>query len=155
MAHDEASWVPVDPVPSALICISFCFAMPAPRRPLTDPDTALVYATDAGGRICPGCSQPVAQCECAQRARAAKLLAGDGIVRVSRETSGRGGKAVTVVRGVPLPEAELQALAKALKAACGSGGTLKDGVIEVQGDHRDRVVAHLSARGLKVKRAGG
>jgi translation initiation factor 1 len=80
---------------------------------------------------------------------------GDGVVRVSRETKGRGGKAVTLVKGIALDEPELGALAKQLKAACGSGGTVKDGVIEVQGDHCDRLVALLQARGLNVKRAGG
>lgn len=83
------------------------------------------------------------------------MLAGDGIVRVSRETKGRGGKAVTLVKGVALDEVALTALGKKLKAACGSGGTVKDGVIEVQGDHCDRVVALLRAQGLNVKRAGG
>jgi translation initiation factor 1 len=80
---------------------------------------------------------------------------GDGVVRVSRETKGRGGKAVSLVRGVPLDDAGLTALAKELKAACGSGGTVKDGVIEVQGDHVATLVAKLSGRGWTVKRAGG
>ncbi len=113
----------------------------------------LVYSTEAG-RMCPGCRQPVAQCLC--KARATVPVAADGIVRVSRETKGRGGKAVTVVRGVVAPDAEaLTALGKALKTACGSGGTVKDGVIEVQGDHCERVIALLRARGHTVKRAGG
>ena len=83
------------------------------------------------------------------------LSAGDGIVRVSRETAGRGGKAVTVVRGLALDDAALTALAKQLKAVCGAGGTVKDGVIEVQGDHCDRVVDALKKQGRVVKRAGG
>lgn len=116
--------------------------------------STLVYSTDSG-RVCPGCAQPVAACACAARAAAARRLAGDGVARVSREVSGRGGKTVTVVRGLALDDAALAVLAKALKAACGSGGTLKEGVIEVQGDHRDKVVAHLQAQGLTVKRAGG
>ncbi|MBL8301823.1 MAG: translation initiation factor Sui1 [Ideonella sp.] len=111
----------------------------------------LVYSTE-GGRMCPGCRQPVAACVC----RAARPgHAGDGVVRVSRETGGRGGKAVTVVRGLALPADELAALGKRLKASCGSGGTVKDGVIEVQGDHRDRIVEALQAAGHVVKRAGG
>lgn len=113
---------------------------------------ALVYSTDAG-RMCPGCRQPVAQCTCKQAARAAP--AGDGIVRVQRETKGRGGKAVTVVRGVALDADALAALGKQLKAACGSGGTVKDGVIEVQGDHVERIMALLREQGHTVKRAGG
>jgi translation initiation factor 1 len=76
-------------------------------------------------------------------------------VRVSRETAGRNGRNVTVVRGVPLDEAGLVALGKELKAACGSGGTVKDGVIEVQGDHCDRLVGILGKRFANVKRAGG
>jgi translation initiation factor 1 len=112
----------------------------------------LVYSTDAG-RMCPTCRKPVASCACASK-RAAPLP-GDGIVRVSRETKGRGGKAVTVARGVPLDAAALVKLAQQLKAACGSGGTVKDGTIEVQGDHCDKVIALLKAQGHVVKRAGG
>ncbi|CAN7271579.1 translation initiation factor Sui1 [Acidovorax sp. Leaf78] len=111
----------------------------------------LVYSTDAG-RMCPGCRQPVAQCVCHQNK---PLPTGDGIVRVSRETKGRGGKAVTLVKGVLVDAAALEQLGKQLKAACGSGGTVKDGVIEVQGDHVDRVMAALQKLGHKVKRAGG
>lgn len=111
----------------------------------------LVYSTDAG-RMCPGCRRPVAACQCAQ---AKARPTGDGIVRVSRETKGRGGKAVTLVKGVLVDAAALIALGKQLKAACGSGGTVKDGVIEVQGDHVDRVMAALRTLGHTVKRAGG
>ena len=110
----------------------------------------LVYSTDSG-RMCPDCRQPIGQCIC----KAAVLPTGDGVVRVSRETKGRGGKAVTVVKGVLLDPVALAELGKQLKAACGSGGTVKDGVIEVQGDHCDRVVQLLKAHGHTVKRAGG
>jgi translation initiation factor 1 len=129
--------------------------MPKPRS-----TGGLVYSTDAG-RMCPACRQPVVQCICraqaatAAAAAAAAATGGDGIVRVSLETKGRGGKAVTVVRGVAADAAGLAALARQLKAVCGSGGTVKDGVIEVQGDHCDRVVAHLQQAGHAVKRAGG
>ena len=85
----------------------------------------------------------------------AVVPAGDGVVRVSRETKGRGGKAVTLVKGVLVDAAALEQLGKQLKAACGSGGTVKDGVIEVQGDHVERVMAALQKLGHKVKRAGG
>ncbi len=81
--------------------------------------------------------------------------AGDGVVRVSRETKGRGGKAVTLVKGLALPADALAALGKQLKAACGSGGTVKEGVIEIQGDHIEKVMATLKAQGHTVKRAGG
>lgn len=80
---------------------------------------------------------------------------GDGIVRVGRETKGRGGKGVTVVTGVPLAPAELAALCTRLKKRCGSGGAVKDGVIEIQGEHRDTLVAELTALGWTVKRSGG
>jgi len=110
----------------------------------------LVYSTDHG-RMCPACRNPMAQCSC----RKAVLPAGDGIVRVQRETKGRGGKAVTVVRGAPLDAAGLVKLGQELKAACGSGGTVKDGNIEVQGEHVDKVVALLQQRGWQVKRSGG
>jgi translation initiation factor 1 len=85
---------------------------------------------------------------------AAKAQRANDVVRVSRETKGRGGKAVTLVKGVSLPHSALEALGKELKTACGSGGTVKDGVIEVQGDHCDRLVAMLCAQGYKAKRAG-
>ncbi len=120
------------------------------------PSTTLVYSTDTG-RICPDCSQPVAQCRCAAdrlAAAAAAQVAADGVVRVQRETKGRGGKSVTLVRGVALDVAALTALAKQLKAACGSGGTVKDGVIEVQGDHVVTLMAALQKRGYVVKRVG-
>jgi len=102
--------------------------------------------------MCPACRQPVAQCRCGQ---ATAPVATDGIVRVSRETQGRKGKGVTVIRGVVLDAAALAQLGRDLKAACGSGGTVKDGVIEIQGDHRDLLAAELSQRGHTVKRAGG
>ncbi|NCN71574.1 MAG: translation initiation factor Sui1 [Rhodoferax sp.] len=113
--------------------------------------SGLVYSTDTG-RMCPDCRQPVAACQCKA---AQPRPAGDGVVRVSRETKGRAGKGVTLVKGLALDDAALNALGKQLKTACGSGGTVKDGVIEVQGDHGARVMALLAAQGYKVKRAGG
>ncbi len=112
----------------------------------------LVYSTD-GGRMCPECRKPQAQCLCKQAARAAP--AGDGVARVSRETKGRGGKSVTVVKGLARDGAALNALGKQLRNACGSGGTVKDGVIEIQGDHCDRVLDALQKQGIRAKRAGG
>ncbi|MBW2243671.1 MAG: translation initiation factor [Deltaproteobacteria bacterium] len=82
----------------------------------------------------------------------AAVIANDGVVRVRRETKGRGGKTVTAISGVPLPEPELRDLAKDLKRRCGTGGALKDNVIEIQGDHRDTLVAELEARGYTVNR---
>ena len=111
---------------------------------------ALVYSTDAG-RMCPTCRKPMAACVC--RTNAAPR--GDGNVRVSREKQGRGGKVVTLVRGLAVDEATLVAMGKRLRAACGAGGTAKDGVLEVQGDHVERVLELLKAEGLNPKRAGG
>ena len=102
--------------------------------------------------MCPACRRPIAQCNCS---KAAPPAASDGIVRVLRETKGRGGKAVTVVRGLALDDAALTQLAKQLKALCGAGGTVKDGVVEVQGDHVEKAMAWLQQRGYRVKRAGG
>ena len=114
-------------------------------------NTRLVYSTDAG-RLCPQCHRPVAECVCGRDKPAAS---GDGIVRLHRETKGRGGKAVTLVRGLPLAEAELKALAKTLKQKCGVGGALKDDTIEIQGDQRELLKTELEKRGYTVKMAGG
>ncbi len=110
----------------------------------------LVYSSHHGA-MCPGCRQPVTACQCPKAAPAR----GDGIVRVGRETKGRRGKGVTVVTGLPVVGAELEALGSRLKKRCGSGGTVKDGTIEIQGDHRDVVVSELQGMGYAVKRAGG
>ena len=111
----------------------------------------LVYSTESG-RMCPDCRKPVAQCVCKANAVAP---AGDGVVRVSRETKGRGGKGVTVIRGVPLAGEALAALGKQLRTSCGTGGTVKDGAIELQGDHVARALELLAGKGWKVKRSGG
>jgi len=114
--------------------------------------SGVVYSTDRG-RMCPECGRPIAQCVC--RGKSGDAPKGDGIVRVGRETKGRKGKGVTVITGVPLSEDDLKDLARDLKQKCGSGGTVKDGTIEIQGDHRDALVAELTARGFTVKRSGG
>ena len=101
--------------------------------------------------MCPGCRRPVCECTCATAA----ATPGDGKVRVSRDSKGRGGKTVTVVRGLPLDAAALALLGKELRSACGSGGTAKDGVLEIQGDHVPRVLALLEAKGWKAKASGG
>ena len=111
----------------------------------------LVYSTDAG-RMCPVCRQPVNACLCKQTRTVPRS---DGVVRVSCETKGRGGKSVTVVRGLPLDAPALAQLGKQLRAACGSGGTVKEGVVEVQGDHGVLVMTWLEKQGWTVKRAGG
>jgi translation initiation factor 1 len=114
-------------------------------------DPVMVYSTERG-LVCPTCRVPVAKCRCGKEEPAP---AGDGIVRVRRETKGRGGKTVTAVSGVPLGGEALRSLAKDLKRRCGTGGTVKEGVIEIQGDHREAIVAELSRRGFTVKLSGG
>ena len=112
----------------------------------------LVYSTETG-RSCPACARALAACVCNANARAAP--AGDGAVRVARQTKGRGGKSVTVVKGLALDAAALAQLGKQLRTACGSGGTVKDGVIEVQGDHCALVLELLLKQGHKARQAGG
>ena len=109
----------------------------------------LIYATDSG-RMCPACRRPLAQCACS---KAKPAGSSDGIVRVSRER--RVGKSVTVIRGLALESAALNELGRRLKATFCAGGTVKDGVVEIQGDHRDKVMAALCDQGWTVKQAGG
>jgi translation initiation factor 1 len=124
-------------------------------------NSRLVYSTEFG-RACPECGRPIDDCVC-PRGRAARRAAddaapsdpGDGIVRVRRETKSRGGKTVTTITGVPLQGVALDAIAAELKRRCGTGGSVKDGVIVIQGDNRDRVAALLRAQGYEVKLAGG
>lgn len=111
----------------------------------------LVYSS-ADGRICPDCGKAVAACVCRKKV---SVAASDGIVRVRRETKGRGGKTVTVITGLPLAEEQIKALAGELKKRCGTGGTVKDGVVEIQGEHRELLLAELAKRGFKAKAAGG
>ena len=110
----------------------------------------LVYSTDSG-RMCPVCRQPVADCTCKTRLIPQAI----GAVRISLQTKGRGGKSVTLVKGLPLDTAALNVLGKQLRSVCGTGGTVKDGVVEVQGDQVATVMAALQKLGYDVKRAGG
>jgi len=113
-------------------------------------NSGLVYSTESG-RMCPDCRQPASACACKTK----PVVKGDGVVRVSLQTKGRGGKAVTLVKGLALDATALAALGKQLRSACGSGGTVKDGVIEVQGDHCELVIETLKKLGHQPKRAGG
>ncbi|USZ49529.1 translation initiation factor Sui1 [Halomonas sp. DN3] len=115
---------------------------------------SLVYSTEHGD-ICPDCRQPKDACRCDEIQDQARLASLDGVVRIRRETSGRKGKGVTTIDGVPLADKELKALAKELKKRCGTGGALKDGVIEIQGDHRQVLKDALEKKGYRVKLAGG
>lgn len=110
----------------------------------------LVYSTEKG-RLCPDCERQKADCICSKK----KAVAVGGVVRVGRQTQGRKGKGVTVISGIPLPEAEIKELAKKLKKICGAGGSLKNGIIEIQGDHRELLIKELQQFGWPIKRSGG
>jgi translation initiation factor 1 len=110
----------------------------------------VVYSTEQG-RICPGCGNPVKQCTCRKKTS----LSSNCNVRVSRETKGRKGKGVTLIKGLAMDATTLKLMSKKLKAMCGSGGTVKEGVIEVQGDHIERILDYLKKQGVRAKRAGG
>ena len=129
-------------MPVTLCC--YFPAMPSDSRP--------VYST-ASGRLCPDCQNPLDSCRC--KALRQQVVKGDGIVRVARETKGRAGKGVTLIKGLPLTEPDLKAIATRMKQFCGTGGTIKDGVIEIQGDNRDKLLAWLLAEGYKANMAGG
>lgn len=114
-------------------------------------DTVPVYSTQHG-RLCPGCGRPTAECQCPSRK---SPQASDGIVRVGRQTKGRKGSGVTTVTGLDLAEEQLRQLAGKLKKQCGAGGAIKNGIIEIQGEHRDTLVSALRKLGYTVKRVGG
>jgi translation initiation factor 1 len=114
-------------------------------------NSRIVYSTGVG-TLCPNCRRAVRECVCPKGAPGAAKL---GTVRVSRETQGRAGKGVTVITGLPLSLSDLEALGTKLKKRCGSGGTVREGVIEIQGDHRDVIVAELIKAGWQAKRSGG
>lgn len=114
-------------------------------RKSNDTDTQLVYSTELGGKV--------------KEAPVENTPRGDGIIRIQRETKGRKGKGVTLITGIALPDKELKLLAKQLKAKCGTGGTVKDSIIEIQGDQRDLLFTELNKLkdkyGWTVKKAGG
>ena len=117
-----------------------------------DSNSGLVYSTEQG-RLCPGCGKASTLCGCKRdKKRQGKP---DGIVRLSLDKKGRKGKGVTVITGLPLGGSDLKLLARKLKQQCGSGGTIKDGNVEIQGDHRTVLLAELQKEGYKVKLAGG
>jgi translation initiation factor 1 len=114
-------------------------------------NSRIVYSTGIG-TLCPNCRRAVRECVCPKGVPGA---AKPSAVRVARETQGRAGKGVTTIRGLPLSLSDLEALATKLKKRCGSGGTVREGVIEIQGDHRDVIVAELIKAGWQAKRSGG
>ena len=114
-------------------------------------DSRAVYSTQHG-RLCPQCQRAISSCVCGADRPAS---AGDGIIRIRRETKGRGGKAVTVIEGAPESADKLKALCKQLKQRCGVGGSVKAAQIEIQGDQRTLCQQHLESMGYKVKLSGG
>ena len=122
------------------------------RRP---DDPPLVYSS-ADGRVCRACAKPLDRCRCgAPRKTPRDAPQPKGGVRVGRASKGRKGKPVTTIEGLALRADELSELARTLKRLCGSGGTVRDGVIEIQGEHRDVLVEELAKRGFEAKRSGG
>lgn len=118
-------------------------------------NSKLVYSTETG-RICPACQKPVLNCSCKKKKPSTPTkIKYDGIIRVQREVKGRQGKTVTTVCGFQIPVDELIHLAAQLKRRCGTGGSVKDGMIIIQGDHRSTLIAELTKRGFKAKAAGG
>jgi translation initiation factor 1 len=118
-------------------------------------NTRLVYSTESG-KICPTCQKPVSKCTCKKKkSKSQSNIKIDGIIRVQRESKGRKGKTVTTISGFQLDDDELKDLATQLKRRCGTGGSVKDGVIIIQGDHRTTLIDELKNRGFKAKIAGG
>jgi translation initiation factor 1 len=118
-------------------------------------NSKLVYSTETG-RICPSCQKPVLKCSCKKKKSNTQTnIKYDGIIRVQREVKGRKGKTVTTVAGFQIPIDELKLLAAQLKRCCGTGGSVKEGVIIIQGDHRSTVITEIKNRGFKAKIAGG
>ena len=118
-------------------------------------NSRLVYSTDSG-KICLRCQKPLSKCTCQKKkSKSQTNIKLDGIIRVRREVKGRKGKTVTTVSGFQLADDELKNLATQLKRRCGTGGSVKDGVIIIQGDHRDTLITELKNRAFKAKITGG
>jgi translation initiation factor 1 len=111
----------------------------------------IVYSTEFG-KICPNCGEPGKNCVCG---KSNLKITNDGIVRIGREAKGRKGSGVSVITGIPLDDKGLRNLARQLKQKCGTGGTVKSGTIEIQGDHREMLMQELSKLGYRVKVSGG
>lgn len=118
-------------------------------------DSRLVYSTETG-KTCPSCQKLASECTCKKKKpRSQTNIKYDGIIRIQREVKGRKGKTVTTLSGFLITDAELKNLATQLKRRCGTGGSVKDGVIIIQGDHRDTLVVELKNQGFNIKISGG
>jgi translation initiation factor 1 len=118
-------------------------------------DSRLVFSTETG-RICPKCSRPQTKCVCKKgKSYPERTKAADGVIRIKRETKGRKGKTVTTISGFQESDTEMRRIASELKNRCGTGGSVKNGTILIQGDHRETAMAELTNLGFTVKLAGG
>ena len=118
-------------------------------------NSRLIYSTETG-KICPSCQKPVSECTCRKKkSRSQTNIKYDGIIRIKREVKGRKGKTVTTVSAFQLADDALKSLAAQLKRKCGTGGSVKDGIIIIQGDHRDALLSELKKQGYTAKLAGG
>lgn len=115
-------------------------------------NSRLVYSTESG-RTCPTCGNPLSKCNCKKKNAPAQPT--DGIIRIRREVKGRRGKTASIVSGFELDAGEIKEMARLLKRLCGTGGSVKDGEIVIQGDHRETIKAKLEQQGFNVKLAGG
>ncbi len=118
-------------------------------------NSKLVYSTESG-RICPKCGKPARSCACkGKQVKSQGTVKADGIIRIRREKKGRKGKTVTTISGFMEGKDDLKQISKGLKNKCGSGGSIKDGIIIIQGDHRQTIQNELKGQGFTVKLAGG
>ena len=118
-------------------------------------NSRLVYSTETG-RVCAACQKPVSDCTCKKKkSKPQTTIKDDGKIRIQRETKGRKGKTVSTVSGFQLDDDELRRLATQLKRKCGTGGSVKDGIIIIQGDHRKPLLAELKKQGYTAILAGG
>lgn len=115
-------------------------------------ENSKVYSSELG-RLCPHCQQPIHSCCCASLRK--KEISGSGNVRVKRESKGRGGKTVTVITDLPLDAEGLKALCAEFKRTFGVGGAIKNGQLEIQGDHLEKILQLLANKGFKAKQGGG
>lgn len=113
-----------------------------------------VYSSEFG-RVCPNCKNPIKKCNCNKNKKQTSIIKNDGIVRLRIDRKGRGGKSVTLIEGLQKSDEDLKTLAKEIKKQCGTGGAVKDGIIEIQGDVRDFLLLFFQNKGIKVKKAGG
>ena len=118
-------------------------------------NSKLVYSTEFG-QVCPECQKPISECICKKKKpKSRPETKQDGVIRIRREVKGRKGKTVTVIYGFSFDQGDIKTLTKQLKQQCGTGGSVKDDMIIIQGDHREKLMKLLKAQGHNVKLSGG